>query len=76
MMANEKQLVRTMKIEGMMCGHCEARVKKVLEALEQVDHADVSHLENRAVVTLKTQLSDQVLKETVEAQDYKVITIE
>ena len=76
MATNEKQLVRTMKIEGMMCGHCEARVKKVLEALPQVDHADVSHVENRAVVTLKAPLSDQVLKETVEAQDYQVIAIE
>ena len=76
MATNEKQLVRTMKIEGMMCGHCEARVKKVLEALPQVDHADVSHVENRAVVTLKAALSDQVLKETVEAQDYQVIAIE
>ncbi len=69
-------MTRTMKIEGMMCGHCEARVKKCLEALPQVDAADVSHEEGRAVVTLNAQIADDVLKKAVEDQDYKVIGIE
>ena len=67
---------KTMKIEGMMCGHCEARVKKVLEGLSQVDLAEVSHEAGTAVVTLNAQVDDSVLKETVEAQDYKVLGIE
>ena len=67
---------KTMKIEGLMCGHCEARVKKVLEALSQVDLAEVSHETGTAVVTLNAQVDDSVLKETVEAQDYKVLGIE
>ncbi len=66
---------KTMKIEGMMCGHCEARVKKVLEALPEVESALVSHENDTAVVTLNAPLSDDVLKSTVEAQDYKVIEI-
>ncbi len=70
-----KNMVKTMKIEGMMCGHCEARVKKVLEALPEVASADVNHETDTAVVTLNTPLSDEVLKNTVEAQDYKVISI-
>ena len=69
-------MTKTMKIEGMMCGHCEARVKKVLEALPEVEIAEVSHENDTAVVTLKAPLADEVLKETVEAQDYKVISIE
>ena len=68
-------MTKTMKIEGMMCGHCEARVKKVLEALEQVDTAEVSHEAGTAVVTLHGELSDDMLKKAVEAQDYKVIEI-
>lgn len=72
----EKKMTKTMKIEGMMCGHCEARVKKVLEALPQVEAAKVSYEEGTAVVTLQEEISDDVLKETVEAQDYTVASIE
>lgn len=63
----------TMKIEGMMCGHCEARVKKVLEALPGVEEAAVSHEAGTAVVTLSEQISEETLKKTVEDQDYKVV---
>ena len=66
---------KTMKIEGMMCGHCEARVKKSLEALEQVTEAVVSHETGTAVVKLNTEVADEVLKKTVEDQDYKVLEI-
>ena len=69
-------MTKTMKIEGMMCGHCEARVKKCLEALEQVEAAQVSHEAGTAVVTLNSELSDDILKKTVEDQDYKVISIQ
>ena len=72
----ETTMQKTMKIEGMMCGHCEARVKKVLEALPQVDEAEVSHTEGTAVVTLNAELDDETLKKTVEDQDYKVVGIE
>ena len=72
----EKEMKKTMKIEGMMCGHCEARVKKVLEALDEVEVAVVSHEEGTAVVTLKAELSDEVLKKAVEDQDYAVIDIQ
>ena len=72
----ETTMTKTMKIEGMMCGHCEARVKKVLEALDQVDEAQVSHEAGTAVVTLNADLSDDVLKKAVEDQDYKVLGIE
>ena len=67
---------KTMKIEGMMCGHCEARVKKCLEALPEVAEAAVSHEAGTAVVTLNAELADDVLKKTVEDQDYKVLGIE
>ena len=67
---------KTMKIEGMMCGHCEARVKKCLEALPEVTEAAVSHENGTAVVTLNAELSDDVLKKTVEDQDYKVLSVE
>ncbi len=67
---------KIMKIEGMMCGHCEARVKKVLEKLAEVDSAVVNYQEGTAVVTLNTEISDEVLKETVEEQDYTVISIQ
>ncbi len=70
-----KIMEKTMVIEGMMCGHCEARVKKCLEALTQVDEAVVSHEAGTAVVKLNSEISDDVLKETVEAQDYKVVSI-
>ncbi len=70
------EMIKTMTIEGMMCGHCEARVKKCLEALEQVTEAVVSHEAGTAVLTLSGDVSEDVLKETVEAQDYKVISIQ
>ncbi|MBO4982177.1 MAG: heavy metal translocating P-type ATPase [Lachnospiraceae bacterium] len=73
--AEEKKMTKTMKIEGMMCGHCEARVKKCLEALAQVEEASVSHEAGTAVVTLKEELADEVLKKAVEDQDYKVLQI-
>lgn len=63
---------KTMKIEGMMCGHCEARVKKCLEELEGVSEAKVSHADGTAVVTLSAEVSDDVLKQAVEAQGYTV----
>ena len=72
----EKTMEKTMKIEGMMCGHCEARVKKVLEALPQVTEAAVSHEAGTAVVTLSAEVGDDVLKKAVEDQDYKVISIQ
>lgn len=71
-----KTMTKTMKIEGMMCGHCEARVKKCLEALPEVSEAAVSHEAGTAVVTLSAELADDVLKKTVEDQDYKVISIQ
>ena len=67
---------KTMKIEGMMCGHCEARVKKALEALPEVQAADVSHEKGTAVVTLSGALADEALKKAVEDQDYKVLGIQ
>ena len=72
----ELMMEKTMKIEGMMCGHCEARVKKCLEALAQVEEAVVSHEAGTAVVKLNAQIEDDVLRKTVEDQDYKVIEIQ
>ena len=72
----ETKMTKTMKIEGMMCGHCEAAVKKALEALEQVDTAEVSHEAGTAVVTLNSEISNEVLKKTVEDKDYIVTAIE
>ena len=72
----ETTMTKTMKIEGMMCGHCEARVKKVLEALPEVDAAEVSHEAGTAVVTLNADIAGDVLKKAVEDQDYKVLGIE
>ena len=72
----EKIMNKTMKIEGMMCGHCEARVKKTLEALPQVDEAVVSHEAGTAVVTLNADIANDELKAAVEAQDYKVTSVE
>ena len=69
-------MTKTMKIEGMMCGHCEARVKKALEALPEVKEAVVSHKAGTAVVTLESAVSDEVLKKTVEDKDYTVTAIE
>ncbi|MBR6561980.1 MAG: heavy metal translocating P-type ATPase [Oscillospiraceae bacterium] len=71
-----KTMTKTMKIEGMMCGHCENRVRKVLEALPQVESALVSHEKGEAVVTLLENVDNEVLKQTVEAQDYKVLSVE
>ena len=68
-------MTKTMKIEGMMCGHCEAAVKKALEALDQVQEAVVSHEEGTAVVTLQGEVADEVLIKAVEDKDYKVISI-
>jgi len=74
--SEEKSMTKTMNIEGMMCGHCEARVKKALEALDAVSEAAVSHESRTAVVTLSSDISDEKLKETVEAEDYKVTSIQ
>ena len=67
---------KTLKVEGMMCGHCEARVKKALEALPEVDEAVVSHEAGTAIVTLNAEVADDVLKNAIEAQDYKVTGIQ
>ena len=72
----ETTMTKTMKINGMMCGHCEATVKKALESLDQVTEAVVSHEAGTAVVTLSADIADDVLKQTVEAKDYEVTTIE
>ena len=71
-----KSMEKKMKIEGMMCGHCEARVKKCLEALPEVITAMVSHEQGTAVVTLSAEVADEVLIKTVEDQDYKVLSME
>lgn len=71
----DKTMTKTIKIEGMMCPHCEGRVKQSLEALAQVTSADVSHDKGIAVVTLSTEVSDEVLAKTVEEQGYKVISV-
>ena len=67
---------KTLKVEGMMCGHCEARVKKALEALPEVDEAVVSHEAGTAIVTLNAEVADDVLKKAVEDQDYPVTGIQ
>ena len=67
---------KTMKIEGMMCGHCEAAVKKALEALPEVASAEVSHEKGTAVVTLSSAVADDVLKKAVEDKDYQVISVQ
>ena len=72
----ETNMTRTMKIEGMMCPHCEARVRKALEAVKGVESAAVSHQEGTAVVTLSAPVADELLKAAVEAQDYPVLGIE
>lgn len=70
-----EKMTKCIKIEGMMCGHCSGRVKKALEELEQVESAEVSHESGTATVTLKANVDGSVLKETVEAQGYKVISV-
>lgn len=69
-------MTKTMKIEGMMCPHCEARVKKALEAIDGVAEAVPNHETNTAVVTLSKDVANEVLKAVVEAQDYPVLGIE
>jgi Cu2+-exporting ATPase len=71
----KKEMEKTMKIEGMMCPHCEAAVKGALEGLEGVSEAKVSHEADEAVVVMTSEVADDVLKEAVEAKDYKVISI-
>ena len=72
----DNAMKKTLHVEGMMCGHCEARVKKALEALPAVDEALVSHEAGTAIVTLNAEVSDADLKKAVEDQDYKVTGIE
>ena len=72
----EMKMEKTLTIQGMMCGHCEARVKKSLEALPQVSQAQVSHETGKAVVTLTGEISDEALKKAVEDQDYQVTDIQ
>ena len=67
---------KTMNIEGMMCGHCEARVKKCLEAVPGVETAEVSHEKGTAVVTASDSVAEETLKKAVEDQDYKVLSIQ
>ena len=68
-------MTKTLKIEGMMCPHCEATVKKALEALDGVTEAKVSHVEGTAIVELSAEVSDDVLKKAVEDRDYTVISV-
>ena len=70
------KMEKIMTIEGMMCGHCEAAVKKALEALPQVDEAVVSHEAGKAELTLNAEIADDVLKKTVEDKDYTVTSVE
>lgn len=72
----EKEMTKTMTIEGMMCPHCSGRVKMVLEALEGVAAAEVSHETGKAIVTLEADITNEVLADTVTAQGYKVISVE
>ena len=72
----DNSMKKTLNVEGMMCGHCEARVKKALEALPEVDEAVVSHEAGTAIVTLNAEVADDVLKKAVEDQDYKVTGIQ
>ncbi len=72
----EKTMTKTLKVEGMMCGHCEARVKKALEAVPGVESAVADHTAGTAVVTMSAPVADEALKAAVEAQDYKVLGLE
>ena len=69
-------MTKTLKVEGMMCQHCEARVKKALEAVDGVESAVADHTAGTAVVTLKADVADDILAKAVEAQDYKVLGVE
>ena len=72
----DNKMIKTIHIEGMMCGHCEAHVKKALEAIDGVAEAQASHEKGTAVVTLTADVADDVLTKAVEEQDYKVISVE
>lgn len=72
---DDNEMEKVMEIKGMMCGHCEARVKKCLEKLDAVEEAIVSHEKGTAIVKLKEMIDDDVLKKTVEDQDYEVVSI-
>lgn len=72
----EITMTKTIRIEGMMCGHCEATVKKALESLEQVSEAKVSHEDGTAVVTLSEEVTEALLVKTIEDKDYKVLSVE
>lgn len=72
----DKPMTKTLKIEGMMCGHCEARVKKALEAIDGVESAVASHTEGTAVVTLSKDVAVEVFKEVLAAQDYPLLGVE
>ena len=72
----KKDMEKTLHIEGMMCGHCEARVKKALEAIAEVEEAIVSHTDGTAVVKLNAQIDSEILKKAVEDQDYTVTSME
>jgi Cu2+-exporting ATPase len=75
-MKEEKTMTKTLKVEGMMCMHCEARVKKALEAVAGVESAVADHVAGTAVVTLSAPVEDEVLRAAVEAQDYAVLGVE
>ncbi len=66
---------KTMQVEGMHCGGCEARLKRTLEALPEVEEVVANHVDGTAVVTLKSEISDDVLKSTVEGANFKVLAI-
>jgi len=70
------ELTKVIEIKGMMCGHCEAHVKKALEELSEVVRAEVSHEKGTAVVTLNTQIEDEKLRKAVEEQEYEVVRIQ
>ena len=72
----ETTMKETVKIEGMMCGHCEAAVKKALEALSGVEKAEVSHEKGTAVLTLSSEVSDAAIQKAVEDKDYTFVGIE
>ena len=74
--SEEKTMTKTLKIEGMMCGHCEARVKKTLEAIDGIESAVPDHNANTAVITLSKDVSVDVIKAAIEAQDYKFLGVE
>ena len=72
----EKTMTKTVKIEGMMCGHCEARVKKTLEAIDGIENVAPDHNTDTAVITLSKNVPEDVIKSAIEAQDYTFIGIE